>query len=287
MNSMTGMGRAQGLVQGIPIRIEIKSVNHRFCEVNCRLPSRFQSFEMLLQQQVKKKLARGKVDIFINEEKNTKLSTPEVDAYRLCFEHLQNICASLGLKDEVTLPDVLAGVGAWIQRDSDVELVGPQLQAILDLALVDLSTMRSREGAYLRDAILVLLTQIESLTARIAASKESMLSDLEMRLKERIKNRTQELLTLDPVRLHTEVLFYLDRSDITEELQRLESHFKQARQFMDGQEPAGRKLDFLLQEFNREYNTIGSKTQNTEVAYLVVAAKAELEKMREQIQNIE
>lgn len=284
---MTGMGRAQGTVQGAGIRIEIKSINHRFCEVGTKLPGRFMPLEILIQQFVKKKLARGKIDVFVSEEKSQRLSVAENDAYRACYNHLKSVRDSLDLAGGVTLQDVLAGVNAWVQRDLDVDAAWSEFQTVLETALGDLSAMRAKEGTNLKREMQTLFNSLKEILTKIEAQREGIQAELEKRLREKIAQKAEELGGVDPLRLQMEVLFHLDRTDVTEELQRLKSHFKQAEAFFADPQPSGRKLDFLLQEFNREFNTIGSKIQNGEVAHLVVDAKAELEKIREQIQNIE
>jgi uncharacterized protein (TIGR00255 family) len=287
MKSMTGMGRAQGTVQGAGVRIEIKSINHRFCEVGAKLPGRFLPLEILIQQAVKKTLSRGKIDVFVSEEKNQKLSVAENEAYRACYAHLKGVRDGLGLEGGVTLQDVMAHVNAWVQRDLDVESAWEEFRPILDAALSDLVSMRQKEGLNLKKQMQELFAALQVILARIEAQRSGIQAELEKRLREKIAQKAEELGGVDPLRLQMEVLFYLDRTDVTEELQRLKSHFKQAEAFFADPAPSGRKLDFLLQEFNREFNTIGSKIQSGDVAHLVVDAKAELEKIREQIQNIE
>lgn len=287
MKSMTGMGRAQGNVQGAGIRIEIKSINHRFCEVGTKLPGRFLPLEILIQQLVKKTLSRGKIDVFVSEEKNQKLSVAENDAYRACYAHLKGVSDSLGLEGGVSLQDVLTHVNAWVQRDLDVDAAWREFQPVLELALADLMKMRDKEGMNLKKQMQVSFEVLGGILARIEAQRGGIQAELEKRLREKIAQKAEELGGIDPMRLQMEVLFHLDRTDVTEEIQRLKSHFKQAEAFFADAAPSGRKLDFLLQEFNREFNTIGSKIQNGAVAHFVVDAKAELEKIREQIQNIE
>lgn len=287
MKSMTGMGRAQGSVQGAGIRIEIKSINHRFCEVGVKLPGRFLPLEILIQQAVKKVLSRGKIDVFVSEEKSQKISTTEDDAYRACYNHLKSVSESLKLSGGITLQDVLAHVNAWVQRDLDVEAAWAEFQPVLETALIDLVAMRAKEGLNLKKQMQAMFASLSEILARVEAQRGGIQAELEKRLKEKIAQKAEELGGVDPLRLQMEVLFYLDRTDVTEEIQRLKSHFKQAEAFFADAAPSGRKLDFLLQEFNREFNTIGSKIQSGDVAHLVVDAKAELEKIREQIQNIE
>lgn len=287
MNSMTGMGRAVGQIQGVPVRIEIKSVNHRFCEVSVRTPGKYLALEILIQQHIKKRLSRGKVDVFINEEKGAQVSPAESDAYKACHAYFQGIQKSLGLAGQITLQDLISGVNAWMHRDVDTDKAWRDFVPVLDAALDDLVSMRTREGANLKAEMKSLLSGVRDTAAKIAAQQDVVREELEKRLREKIQSRAKELAEIDPARLQTEILFYLDRTDIAEELQRLNSHLNQMDSLFAASEPSGRKIDFLLQEFNREFNTIGSKVQNGTIAHLVVDAKSELERLREQIQNIE
>lgn len=287
MKSMTGMGRAHGTVLGAGIRLEMKSVNHRYCEVSTKLPGRFQPLDILIQQQIKKSISRGKVDLYVIEEKNSQVASVEIDAYKACFTYYKNIQNALGLAGDITLQDLTQGVSAWIQREVDVEKMWADFRPLLDAVMADLMTMRAKEGANLKNEMLRLFTTIETLAERIAAEKGAVEAEVEKRLREKIQARSEELGVIDPMRLQMEIVYYLDRIDITEELQRLKSHMDQVRIFLADSNPSGRKIDFLLQEFNREFNTIASKSQNSSVSHLVVEAKAELEKIREQVQNIE
>ena len=287
MKSMTGMGRAHGQVQGAVIRLEIKSVNHRYCEVSTRLPGRFQPLDILIGQHIKKSISRGKVDLYVTEEKSSQVASVEIDAYKACYSYYKNIQDDLGLAGDITLQDLTQGVSAWIQREIDVDKVWEDFRPLLDAAIADLITMRAKEGSNLKNEMLRLFKTIENLASRIAAEKGTVEAEIEKRLREKIQARSEELGEIDPVRLQMEIVYYLDRIDITEELQRLKSHMDQVGIFLADANPSGRKIDFLLQEFNREFNTIASKSQNSSVSHLVVEAKAELEKIREQVQNIE
>jgi uncharacterized protein (TIGR00255 family) len=287
MKSMTGMGRAHGVVQSANLRVEMKSINHRFCEVSTRLPSRYLALELLIQQFIRKNVSRGKIDIYVAEEKNSNLAVTEIEPYKACYAYLKGVQTSLKIPGEIAIQDVISNVGPWIQREIDVDKVWDEFQVVLQMALTDLMAMRAKEGDNLKKDMLAMFANLQKVAAKIASHKESMQAELEARLKEKIQTRLKDIAEIDPVRLQMEVVYYLDRSDITEELQRLKSHFDQVDVFFADASPAGRRIDFLLQEFNREFNTIGSKSQNSVVAHLVVEAKADLEKIREQVQNIE
>jgi uncharacterized protein (TIGR00255 family) len=287
MKSMTGMGKASGDVLGIKVRVEVKSVNHRFCEVNFRSSHRFSALDIQVQQFVKSKVSRGRLDIYLVEEKTSEVSTIELDAYKNYFNYLKALKDELKLQDEVGISHLLGGVGSWIQKEINLDDAWKSLKSVLNDALDDLASMRSSEGVRLKDNIGERFLTIEKIYKDVSSSKEDISQGIEKKITERIKEKVAEIGDLDPNRLQMEVVYYLDRMDITEELERIQSHLTQAEKFMAVKEPIGRKLDFLLQEFNREFNTIASKSQDPRIAHLVVDAKSELEKIREQIQNIE
>lgn len=287
MKSMTGMGRVQGIVCGTSVRIEIKSVNHRYCEVNLRSPLRFNLLELQIQNLLKEKLKRGRIDIFIFEEKNSQLDALEADALQSYFSYLSNIKDLLKIDSPVSLDQVLSGVSSWIQRESDPKNLWNELEPLLQKAILDLMQMRQTEGNNLKQGISDRLKSLQNMAEVIRVNREPLHQQIEERLKKRIAERVSELAALDAARLHSEILYYLDRLDVNEELDRLQSHFKHADQLLQSSEPIGRKFDFLLQEFNREFNTIASKCQDAKIGHQVVEAKSCLEQIREQIQNIE
>lgn len=287
MKSMTGMGRAEGTVLGMAVRLEIRSVNHRYCEVSTRLPSRYLPVEFDIQRVVKARLSRGKIDVFLFEEKRPGLAAAELEAFRSYHEYLSAVVKNLGLSQTVALADLLGGVNGWITKSVEAAELWQALAPLLQTALDDLEKMRKKEGDNLGRELMELKTHLCQFSQEIESKQDTVKKELSERLSRRIQEKCEDLKGLDEQRLHTEVLFYLDRMDITEELVRLTSHLEQLEKFLKTSEPIGRKLDFLSQEINREFNTIASKVQNSEISHLVVEAKAELEKMREQVQNIE
>lgn len=287
MKSMTGMGRGRGVVQGVPIRVEVKSVNHRFCDVNIRAHGKYNVLEVPITTLVKKCVGRGRVDIYIAEEKTAQPSPADVTAYRACFEYLTNIKNALKLKEDVGLGHLIQGVPSWGQRELDAGEAWREFEPILKGALDELNKMRSVEGGRLKKDITRHFLEIDKIRGEIKAAAGEVSAELQKRLKQRLTEKLEKLKELDPDRLHMEAVYYVDRMDITEELERLKSHMAVVEDLFAMDEPVGRKIEFLLQEFNREFNTIASKCQNAEVAHLVVDAKSELEKIREQVQNIE
>lgn len=287
MKSMTGMGKANGALQGNPVRLEIKSVNHKFCEVNFRASGKYSPLEIPLQQFIKEHITRGRVDVFLFEEKTSELSESEIEGFRAYYKYLARVKETLKLKEEIGFTHLLAGVNSWVQKEMEPKKTWNDLKVVLEKALAELDDMRVQEGNRLKENIKDRFSSIRNITKKIEKMLVNVNAELTQKIKERISARVEEIGNLDPQRLQTEVIFYLDRMDVSEELERLKSHAKCMDDFLQVKEPVGRKIDFLLQEFNREFNTIASKAQNSQIAHLVVDAKSELEKIREQIQNIE
>lgn len=287
MKSMTGMGRSKGAVGGIPVRLEIKSVNHRFCEVHFRAPSKYATLELKVQRLVKDKISRGRIDIFLSEERAVDPSETEMAAYKSYHSYLQNIRQTLGLSDEITLSQLVSGVGGWIPKDTNADEVWKELEPLLKAGIDDLISMRNEEGDRLKKVIQNQFLTIQKIKEDISSRTDDVKVELQEKIGQKVRSKIEEWAEVDAQRLATEVVFYLERMDITEELDRLDSHLKALPKLFEGSQPMGRKVDFLLQEFNREFNTITSKCSNSKMAQLVVDAKSELEKVREQIQNIE
>lgn len=301
---MTGMGRARGKAGSSHFLVEIKSVNHRYCEVQTRLPHSLSSLELPIVQLVKKTIHRGKVDVWIGEEKGGEaglaLNEKNKKALFGYWRFLNGVRRHLKLAESVTLAHLQAGAPFWMGSPPGAEKIGPALKRLIIRALAELNRMRKREGENLRVNIASRLKLIEELAQKTALNKEGIVQQNKMKLESRIQRLLSGMeavaapagpvapaLPVDAGKLAMEVAFIADRSDITEELERLSSHFGQARKLLKSLKPVGRPLDFLIQEMNREWNTIASKTQNAEAAQTVVSAKCEMEKIREQVQNIE
>ena len=287
---MTGFGAGRGSVNGEDVDVEVRSVNHKFCEVKVRMPRELGALEHEVVRTVKERLARGGVDVAVRRTQAGSLVAPRVDialaeSYARAFADVQ---ARLGLPGSVTLADVIAaeGVVRLDERPIDIEIVGEALRRGVAAALGQLVAMRSREGEALSRDLLARLDEVERLVARIADLAPQAVEQYRVRLSERIAELSRGL-PVDPARLAQEVAVFADRTDVAEEITRLRSHVAQVRALLAAGEPTGRKLDFLVQEMHREANTIGSKSQHAELAGLVVALKAEVERMREQVQNVE
>lgn len=291
MRSMTGYGRGSIERDGRELTLELKTVNHRFLDLNIRLPRALLFLEDGLRKGLNARLSRGHVDVFINY-RNVREDAREVTldgALLKAYARAMDEAALLvpGVKDDraltrlVSMPDVLTVA----ERSEDQESVTALCADVLNLACDALEQMREREGESIGRDLAAKVDNLERIAGEIAGRAPGVVKDYQQRLNERIAELLQS--PPDPQRLAQEVAIFADRAAIDEELVRLSSHFAQFRHLLAASEPVGRKLDFLVQEMNREVNTIGSKASDLEIGKRVVEAKAEIEKIREQVQNIE
>jgi uncharacterized protein (TIGR00255 family) len=293
ITSMTGFASVTHEVGALTVTVTLRSVNHRHLDLQCRLPASLQAAEAGLRAQVQRTLARGRVEAAITVQAR-EISTPVVE---LNEEVLMAVDAALEsarergvIQGALTPGDVLRLPNVLMFREAreadDPEALRLAAEAALTQALAALDAMRRREGVYLADELDARVQAMTTLVDDISTAAGTGEAALERRLHERLQGlRTDP--QVDPALLAQEVVKFVARSDVREELVRLRAHLGHWRQMVEGAEPVGRKLDFLLQEMNREVNTIGAKAEGTRVSELVVAAKAELEKMREQVQNVE
>ena len=290
MNSMTGYGRATVERDGRQLTIELKSVNHRFLDLNFRMPRSFAFLEEDMRKQIGKAASRGHIDVFAtyrNLRGDAKQVTVDLALLEAYTKALGEIEAKVPCKDDRSLmslsrlPDVLTTT----ELDDDQDALKALMKEALGGALDALTEMRAREGVEMEKDLLKRLAALEALTAKIDERYPATIADYT----ERLKARVQELIgaNIDEQRMAQEVAIMADRSAISEEIVRLRSHFAQLREIASAKEPTGRKLDFVVQELNREVNTISSKSQDIPITQMVVSAKAEIEKMREQVQNVE
>lgn len=291
IKSMTGYGSAKGQSGKLDLTVELRSVNNRFLDCSVRIPRVYTALEDAVKARVQSRVSRGKVDVFIAvdasraDDVTIQVNESLADAYMAALKQLSEHC---GVPNDVTgvslsrMPDVLVVTKA----ETDMESLRADLTAVLDRALDDFESMRCAEGEKLRQDMLARLCEVERLVSM--AEERSPKTVAEYR--ERLTKRLQEVLEntrLDEARILTEAAIFADRVSVNEETVRLRSHVAQFRQLLEGEEPVGRKLDFLVQEFNREANTLGSKGNDIEMARIVVDLKAEIEKLREQLQNVE
>ena len=288
---MTGFGAGRGEAGGEAISVELRSVNGKFCEVKPRLPRELASLETEVIKTIKGRVSRGVVDAFVRREAGgARSSEPHADlalaaAYAKAYRELKD---SLGLAGEPTVQDLAAmeGVISLGEPAPDTDSAASALQQALTAGIDALDQMRRREGEALAKDLSARLDSIEKGAREVARLAPLQVDAVRERLSARIAELTRGV-PLDPARLAQEVALFADRTDVSEELTRLGSHLAQARGLISSQAPAGRKLEFLVQELNREINTIGSKSQHAGIASTVVELKAELERIREQVQNVE
>ena len=291
INSMTGYGKGEAQVDNVALTVEIRSVNHRYADITVKLPRTLLAVENEIRRQVGQVLRRGKIDVFVTfgqtEEATVVpvLNRPLAQAYHDLFTRLRN---ELGLSGGVTL-EFLAAQRDVIQlreAESSAEAVQGSLMTALERALDQLAAMRRVEGEATANDLRERLAVLEELLGAVEQRAPLIPQEWQGKLMERLA-RLQQNLEWDPQRVAQEIAIYADRCDISEELVRFRSHLGQFRAMFDDAEPVGRRMDFLVQELNREVNTMGSKSNDAELTRAVVAMKAELEKVREQVQNIE
>ena len=291
IKSMTGYGSAKGTVEGLQITVELKSVNNRYLDTSVRLPRSFLFAEDAVKSAVQKHISRGKVDVFISVdsteagEMTVKVNEALLRGY---LEAMQHISEEYGLVNDATalsvsrFPDVLSVE----KKDLDADAITAGMLDITEGALHDFDAMREREGAKLREDVLSRLNVIGALVSTVERESPKTVAEYRARLEAKMA----EVLGsagIDENRILAEAAIFADHIAVDEETVRLRSHMSQLKTMINGSSPTGRKIDFLIQEFNREANTIGSKCQNSDIAHTVVDLKSEIEKIREQIQNIE
>jgi uncharacterized protein (TIGR00255 family) len=288
---MTGFGVGRGRAGEEELTAELKAVNHKYLEVKVRLPRELQMLEPELQRQVKGVCTRGAVELSLRRTIPTATgSVPTVDAElaRAWRRALAEVARATGLPDQVTAAEVAAQTGVVRMEEPTVD--GPAAARAADLAVAEalagLQAMREREGAALERDLRARLLRVEQLVRALVALAPRAVEEYRDRLAARLADLTGGT-GVEPARLAQELALFAERTDIAEELTRLESHLGQFRTLLGSAEPAGRRLDFLLQEMNREVNTTGSKIQSGEASVRVVELKAELERIREQVQNVE
>ena len=291
LKSMTGFGRAEGNTSLGKVVVESRSVNHRYCDINIKLPKRLSLFENRIKEIIRSQVSRGRIDITfrldnLGEEK-TQLSV-DFELAQQYYRVLQDLKEKLQLKDEVTL-NLLAGAKDLItvkEESGDIEPYWQEILLILNQSFKDMDDMKRLEGESLTKDLQPRLKHIAQQLQMIKQQFPPRLKATLTRLHERLRSLL-EGIEIDPSRFQQEIAFLTERADITEEIVRAESHLSQFSTLLEGNEPVGRKMDFLLQEIHREANTVSAKANDAEISQRVVEIKSELEKVREQEQNIE
>jgi uncharacterized protein (TIGR00255 family) len=291
IKSMTGFGRGEEQFLGKTWIAELRCVNNRYFDFKARLPKNCTMFEEPLRKLLAKRLQRGRVDLAVSlsgensELKMVKVNLELARSYRLA---LSEISSALNLEDQISVAQLASLPDIFIreQEDEGPDAVWRQLEAVVAEALARCEEMRLQEGQLLKDDLQARLGQFAATVDTIENAIPDLLRQRQRTLEERLEKLLGQI-QLDPARLAQEVAILADKTDVTEEIVRLRCHIKQFLAFLEGTEAVGRKLDFLVQEFLREVNTLASKINDAGIAHLTVDLKAELEKMREQIQNIE
>lgn len=291
IKSMTGFGQGEARNAHWAVRVEIRSVNHRYLDLAFRVPKQYYLLEEPLRQAVQSKMARGRVEVFVNVEefgeKERKVTVNQA-LLRGYLRALHSIQKTLGTPEPLSLQQVLLLPDLFTLEEPDLDWENLEevfLEAV-DQALQELDRMRRTEGQQLAQDLEVKLDSVEILMKKIARVAPEVAEDYKKRLQERLGDLLDGT-TISEERFLGEVAIFADKCSIDEELVRFESHVRQFRENLLSHRSVGRKLDFLLQEMNREVNTIGAKGNNAVIAGFVVEIKSELEKMREQVQNIE
>ncbi|MBP3696595.1 MAG: YicC family protein [Clostridia bacterium] len=291
IKSMTGYGRSQQLADGMNITVEIKSVNHRYFEFSSKLPRSYGFLDEKLKSFFMGKLTRGKMECYVQietvEEPDTIISVnhPLVKGY---LDAYKEISETYGLENNIKVSDIsrVSDIFSIRKQAADEDKIWAAVQTVAQEALNGFVAMREREGARLKDDV---LSRLEIILENVAYIEERSPETVK-EYNEKLLGRLRELLAdahIEEQRILTEAAIFADKIAVAEETVRLRSHISQMRSFLEADDAVGKKMDFLIQEFNREANTIGSKAQDVEIARRVVAIKSEIEKIREQIQNIE
>ncbi|CDA58847.1 yicC domain protein [Clostridium sp. CAG:245] len=290
MKSMTGFGRASLESNGKNYIIEIKTVNNKYSDITVKSPKRLSFMEDKIRKQIANRITRGKVEVsvsffdFSNKSKNVVLNKEIAKEYIKQLREIadeNNLSENISVVEIAKLPDILNS----IDSDNDEEIAGEALKC-LNMALDSLIEMRKAEGENIKQDLLVRIERVQNLVDKIAENSKGIVEEYVSKLEKRVK----EILKTDVVdenRIAQEAVIYADKTSIEEELTRLNSHIVQFKELVNSDGPVGKKLDFMIQEMNRETNTIGSKAGSGEITKAVIDLKVELEDIREQIQNIE
>jgi uncharacterized protein (TIGR00255 family) len=292
LKSMTAYAKSEKTQKNITVLIEIRSYNSRYLDIALRTPHGYLALEEKIKTLIAGKVARGRIEVNLQVRDDSgeayafEIDTPKARAY---YDSLVQLKDKLNINSKISI-DLLVSGGGIIKPAEvafDMEACWPVFEDCINEALDNLIAMRKKEGDFLEADIAVRLDGIEESVDQIQKESSDLLSHYQQRLKDRIAALTKGIIEIDPDRIAQEAAFLADRSDISEEIVRAASHIEQFRTIMNSEEPAGRKLNFLMQELNREFNTMGSKTDNTNVSHIIVTVKADLEKIREQLQNVE
>ena len=290
--SMTGFGRGEATENGLNATVELKTLNSKFLDVSMRLPQQLQHKELELKEVFQKSIKRGKLNVNVNfSEKDNLDSRFEIDFDKVksYTKILNKVREAAGISKLLTIKDITNFSDIFISKEESEQAVEVKWKLVLkatEIAILKLMQMRLQEGEQLKNDLITRVSNIQASVAQILILTEGRSDEVRKKLKERIRQLIEEE-NIDKERLELEVVLLADKMDITEETVRLEAHLKFFLEAIEQPEPAGRRLNFLTQEINRELNTIGSKANDSKIAHHVVRAKEMLEQIREQIQNVE
>jgi len=292
LKSMTAYAKSEKTQEKLTVQIEIRSYNSRYLDIALRIPHGYLALEEKIKTLIAGKVSRGRIEVNLQVRDDSdeayafEINTPKARAY---YDSLVQLKDKFNINSEISM-DLLVSGGAIIkpaEMGLDMEACWPVFEDCINEAIDNLIAMRKKEGNFLESDISARLNGIEERVDQIQKESSDLLSHYQQRLKDRIAALTKGIIEIDPDRTAQEAAFLADRSDISEEIVRAASHIKQFRTIINSAEPAGRKLNFLMQELNREFNTMGSKTNNSNVSHMIIEVKSDLEKIREQLQNVE
>lgn len=290
IKSMTGFGRGEFSQGTSTFSVDVRSVNHRYCDVSVRMPRPMSMMEEKVREFVSERISRGKVDVYINystfgQSSQVKLDTSLAKAY---VDSLNTLKEMFQIQDDISLSLLtrFSDIMSLETVEQDMEELWLILKEALEIAFNALIEMRKREGGRLKNDLLEKIVDVRALVENMKEKSSGIVDEYKNKLYDRIKELIKEI-PIDENRLLTEVAIFADKTSIDEEIVRLESHMEQFRKALNSDGPVGKKLDFIIQEMNREVNTIGSKITDLEVLNNVISIKTEIEKIREQVQNIE
>lgn len=292
IRSMTAFAAAEKTSGDYSIAMEIRAYNGRYIDISLRLPHGYSNMEEKIKARISERIGRGRIEVKIQIKNNSEeahafeIDRPKAKAYHGALVRLKE---EFGIEAQVSL-ELLTGAGGIIKPaevDTDIKGCWLVVRECLDSAIDDLMSMRDREGLFIAGDLAARLACIETHVDQIETASRDLLQHYQERLKERINALTRGVVEIDPARIAQEAAFLAAKSDISEEMVRARSHIEQFRAIMNSEEASGKKLNFLVQELNREFNTMGSKTEDVNVSHMIVEVKSELEKIREQIQNVE
>jgi len=292
IKSMTGFATAEKTVQDITISADIRAYNSKHLDVMLRVPSGYMHLEEKIKTRIAERIDRGRMEVKIQIKDLSEGATAfEVDHVRVraIQSALTELKNEFGLQSDISM-ELLMSIGGIIKQTENVaeaEIIWPVIEECLTEVLNNLDAMQKKEGDFMAADLLKRLDYLDDCIGEIENDSDGLLTHYQQRLKERVGALTREIVEIDPGRLAQEAAFLADRSDISEEIVRVKSHIRQFRHIMNSEKPGGRKLNFLLQELHREFNTMGSKIGQADTSHRIVDVKSELEKIREQIQNVE